>query len=92
VRVYFHKSRVSPLTERSGTSTLSLSDFDFSNDDSSNSEEDEKVKHKPCFFTVLCIMGKSSRHIFDSDSDVSDDLSHDGVSLRIAEHENALCH
>jgi hypothetical protein len=27
VRVYFHKSRVSPLTERSGTSTLSTISF-----------------------------------------------------------------
>jgi hypothetical protein len=38
-----------------------LSDFDFSSDDSSNSEEDEKVKRKPGNFTGLCLMGKSSR-------------------------------
>jgi hypothetical protein len=39
-------------------------------------------------------MGKSSRNIFDSDSDsdVSDDLSPDGLSLRVVELENALCH
>jgi hypothetical protein len=36
-------------------------------------------------------MGKCSRHIFDSDSDVSDDLSPDGLSLRVIEVENALC-
>jgi hypothetical protein len=40
-------------------------------------------------------MSKSSRHIFDSDSnsdsDVSDDLSPDGLSLRVIELENALC-
>jgi hypothetical protein len=36
-------------------------------------------------------MSKSSRHIFDSDSDVSDDLSSDGLSLRVIELENALC-
>jgi hypothetical protein len=36
-------------------------------------------------------MGKSSRHISDSDSDVSDDSSPDGLSLRVAELENALC-
>jgi hypothetical protein len=36
-------------------------------------------------------MGKSSRHISDSDSDVSDDLSPKGLSLRVAEFENALC-
>jgi hypothetical protein len=35
--------------------------------------------------------GKSSRHIFDSDSDVIDDLSPDGLSLRVIELENALC-
>jgi hypothetical protein len=36
-------------------------------------------------------MGKSSRHISDSDSNVSDDSSPEGLSLRVAEHENALC-
>jgi regulator of replication initiation timing len=36
-------------------------------------------------------MGKSARHISDSDSDVSDDLSPDDLSLRIVELENALC-
>jgi hypothetical protein len=44
-----------------------LSDFDFSSDDSSSSDEDEKVKRKPSDFTGLCLMGKSSRHISDSD-------------------------
>jgi hypothetical protein len=56
-----------------------LSDFDFSSDDSSTSEEDEKVKRKLGDFTNLCLMGKSSRHISDSDSDVSDDLSPNGL-------------
>jgi hypothetical protein len=36
-------------------------------------------------------MGKSSRNIFDTDSDVSDDLSPDGISLRVVKLENALC-
>jgi hypothetical protein len=38
-------------------------------------------------------MGKSSRHISDSDSnsDVSDDLSPESLSLRVAELESALC-
>jgi hypothetical protein len=36
-------------------------------------------------------MGKSSRHISDSDSDVSDDSSPEGISLRVTELENALC-
>jgi hypothetical protein len=69
---------------------VALSDFDFSSDDSSSSEEDKKVKHKQGNFTGLCIMGKSSRNIFNSDSDVSNDLSPKSVFLRIAELENAL--
>jgi hypothetical protein len=53
-----------------------LSNFDFSSDDSSTSEEDEKVKHK-------------QGHI--SDSDVSEDISIESLSLRVVELENALC-
>jgi hypothetical protein len=37
-----------------------VSHLDFSSDDSSSSEEDEKVKCKPGDFTSLCLMGKSS--------------------------------
>jgi hypothetical protein len=66
-----------------------LSDFDFSSDDSYSSEEDEKVKRKLGDFVGLCLMGKSSRHI--SDSDVGNDLSPDGLSLRVVKLENALC-
>jgi hypothetical protein len=68
-----------------------LSDLDFSSDDSSSLEEDERPKRKTGDFTGLCLMGKSSRHISDSDSDVSDDLSPEGLSLRVVEFENALC-
>jgi hypothetical protein len=68
-----------------------LGNLDFSNDDSSSSEEDEKVKRKLCDFIGLCLMGKSSKNIFDSDSDVSDDLSPESISLRDVELENALC-
>jgi Fe-S cluster biogenesis protein NfuA len=68
-----------------------LSDLDFSGDDSSSSEDNEKVKRKPGDFTGLCLMGKSSRHISDSDSDVSDDSSPESLSLRVVELENALC-
>jgi hypothetical protein len=68
-----------------------LSDFDLSSDDSSISEEDEKVKCKQGDFTGLCLIGKSLRHISDSDSDVSDDLSLKSLSLRVAELESALC-
>jgi hypothetical protein len=68
-----------------------LSDLDFSSDDSSSLEEDEKPKRRTCNFTGLCLMGRSSRHISDSDSDVSDDLSLEGLSLRVVELENSLC-
>jgi hypothetical protein len=36
-----------------------LSDLDFSSDDSSSSEEDERPKRKTGDFTGLCLMGKS---------------------------------
>jgi hypothetical protein len=69
-----------------------LSDFDFSSEDSSSPEEDEKPKCKKVDFTNLCLMGKSSRNVSDSNFDVSDDLSFESLSLRVAELENALCH
>jgi hypothetical protein len=62
-----------------------LSDLDFSNDDSSCSEEDERPKCKTGDFTGLCLMGKASRHISDSDSDVCDDSSPKDLSLRVIE-------
>jgi hypothetical protein len=58
-----------------------LSDLDFSSNDSSSSKEDEQPKCKTDDFTGLCLMGKLSRHISDSDSDVSDDSSPEGLSL-----------
>jgi hypothetical protein len=66
-----------------------MSDFDFSSEDSSSSEEDEKPKCKKGDFTDLWLMGKSSRNV--SDSDVSDDLSFESLSLKVIELENALC-
>jgi hypothetical protein len=68
-----------------------LSNLDFSSDDSSSFEEDERAKRKTGDFTGLCLMGKSSWHISDSDSDVSDDSSPEDLSLRVVERENALC-
>jgi hypothetical protein len=65
-----------------------LSDFDFSSDDSLSSDEDDKPKRKTDDFTGLFLMGKSSRHI--SDSDVSDDLSPEHHSFWVAELE-MLC-
>jgi hypothetical protein len=68
-----------------------LRDLDFSSDDSSSSNEDEKVKRKPDDFACLSLMGKSSRHIFDSNSYVSDDLYPHDLSLIVVELKNALC-
>jgi hypothetical protein len=67
-----------------------LSDLDFSSDDSSGLVEDEKPKSKIGDFTGLCLMGKSSQYMSDSDSDVSDDSSPESLSLRVVELENAL--
>jgi hypothetical protein len=58
-----------------------LGDLDFSSDESFSFKEDERPKRKTGDFTGLCLMGKSSRHISDSDSDVSDDSSPEGLSL-----------
>jgi hypothetical protein len=63
-----------------------LSDFDFS-----SSEEDEKVKRKQANFIGLCLMGKSSTNISNSDSDVNEDLFFESLFLRVAELDNALC-
>jgi hypothetical protein len=68
-----------------------LSDLDFSSDDSSSSKEDERAKRKTSDFIGLCLMGKSSWHISDSNSDVSDDSSQESLSLRVIKLENALC-
>jgi hypothetical protein len=68
-----------------------LSDLDFSSDDSFRLEEDEKPKHKTCDFTDLYLMGKSSRHISDSNSNICDDSSPESLSLRVVGLENALC-
>jgi hypothetical protein len=87
----FRDKKKKKLQKIMSQACATLSDFDFFNDDSSSSEEDEKVKHRKGDFTGLCLMGKSSRHISDSDSDISDDLSSDGLSLRVVELENALC-
>jgi hypothetical protein len=68
---------------------VALSDFDFLSEDSSSSEEDEKIKCKKCEFTELCLMGKSSPN--NSDSDVSDDLFFESLSSKVVKLENALC-
>jgi hypothetical protein len=70
-----------------------LSDFDFSSEDSSSSKEDEKINHKKkeCDFTGLCLMTKGGSSRNDSDSDISDDLTYDGLSSKVHKLEDALC-
>jgi hypothetical protein len=63
-----------------------LSDIHFSSEDSSSSEEDEKIKCKKRNFTGLCLVGKSSRN--DSNSNVRDDLSFESLSSKAVELEN----
>jgi hypothetical protein len=68
-----------------------LSNFDFSSDDSSSSEGDEKVKYKKGDFTGLYLMTKGGSSLNVSDSNVSEDLSFESLSLKVGEFENALC-
>jgi hypothetical protein len=70
-----------------------LSDFNFSSEDSSSSEEDEKIKCKKGDFTGLCLMtkGGSSRNNSDFDSDISDDLAYNGLPSTVHKLEDALC-
>jgi hypothetical protein len=88
---YHFRDKKKKFQKMMSRACAALSDLDFSSDDSSNPEEDERLKRKTDDFTSLYLMGKSSRHISDSDSDVSDDSSPEGLSLRVAEFENALC-
>jgi hypothetical protein len=66
-----------------------LRNFYFSSEDSSSSDEDEKIKYKKGDFTGLWLIGKSSWN--DSNSDVSDDLSFESLSSKAVKLENALC-
>jgi hypothetical protein len=75
------KKKKKKMQKMMSRACAALSDLDFSSDDSSSFEEDERPKRKTGDFTGLCLMGKSSRHISDSDSDVSDDSSPEGLSL-----------
>jgi hypothetical protein len=71
-----------------------LSDFDFSSEGSSSSEEDENANYKKeDDFTGLCLMTKrgSLRNDSNSDSDVSDDLTYNGLSSKVHTLGDALC-
>jgi hypothetical protein len=71
----FKDNKKKKLQKMISLSFTVLSNLDFSSDDFSCSEEDEKPKRKQDDFTSLCLMEKSSKHISNSDSNVSDDLS-----------------
>jgi hypothetical protein len=60
---------------------------------SSSSEEDEKVNDKKNEgdFTMLCLMTKGGSSRNDSDSDVGDDLTYDGLSYKVLKLEDDLC-
>jgi hypothetical protein len=88
---YHFRDKKKKFQKMMSRACAALSDLDFSSDDSSSSEEDERPKCKTGDFTGLCLMGKSSRHISDSDSDVSDDSSSKSLSSRVIELKNALC-
>jgi hypothetical protein len=88
-KYHFKNNNKKKFQKMMSQTCATLGDLDFSSDDSFSSEEDEKVKHKPSDFTGLCLMGKSFRHI--SDSNVNDDLSPKGLSLRVVEIKNTLC-
>jgi hypothetical protein len=70
-----------------------LSDFDFSTEDSSSLEDDDKANYKKREgkFTGLCLMTKGGSSWNNSNSDVSDDLTYDGLSSKVHKLEDALC-
>jgi hypothetical protein len=88
---YCFRDKKKKLQKMMSQACATLSDLDFSSDNSSSSEEDEKPKCKTDDFIGVCLMGKSLRHIFDFDSDISDDSSPESLSLRVVKLENALC-
>jgi hypothetical protein len=85
---YRFRDNKKKLQKMMSRACATLSDLDFSSDDSSSSEEDEKPNHKTDDFIRFCLMGKSSRHI--SDSNASDDSSPESLSFRVVELENAF--
>jgi hypothetical protein len=88
---YFKDKKKKELQKIMSRVCATLSDFDFSSEDSSSLEEDEKIKCKKGDFIRLCLMGKSSPNDSDSDSDVSDDLSFESLSSMVVDLENDLC-
>jgi hypothetical protein len=90
-KYHFGDNKKKKFQKMMSRACAALNDLNFSSDDSFSSEEDERPKRKTGDFTDLCLMGKSSWHISDSDSDVSDDSTSESLSSRVVELENALC-
>jgi hypothetical protein len=88
---YFRDNNKKKFQKIMSWACAALSDLDFSSEDSSSSEEDEKIKCKKGDFTALCLMGKSSWNDSGSVFNVSDDLSLESLSSKVVKLENALC-
>jgi hypothetical protein len=59
-KYHFRDKNKKKLQKMMSRACAALSDLNFSSDDSSNSEEDERLKRKTRDFTGLCLMGKAS--------------------------------
>jgi hypothetical protein len=57
---YFGDKKKKKFQKMMSRACAALSDLNFSSDDSSSLEEDERPKRKTGDFTGLCLMGKSS--------------------------------
>jgi hypothetical protein len=80
-KYHFENNKKKKFQKMMSRACATLNDLNFSSDDSSSSKEDERPKCKSSDFTGLCLMGKSSWHISNSDSDVSGDSSPESLSL-----------
>jgi hypothetical protein len=80
-KYHFENKKKKKFQKMMSRACATLNDLNFSSDDSSSSKEDERPKCKSGDFTGLCLMGKSSWHISNSDSNVSGDSSPESLSL-----------
>jgi hypothetical protein len=94
---HFRDNKKKNIKKIMSRACATLSDIDFSSEDSSSLEGDEKVnyKKKEGDFTGLCLMTKEGSSWNNSDSDsnsnVNDDLTYDGLSSKVHKLEDALC-
>jgi hypothetical protein len=59
-KYHFGDNKKKKFQKMMSRACATLSDLDFSSDDSSNSKDDERLKRKTSNFTSLCLMGKLS--------------------------------